>query len=281
MLPVIGIYNGEPVEYAPIFRRKDINLRVPNDDSQYVMILHDSDVLGHPRQFESGQTARYPFPAVVNVKWGLVTSYAGKVYDYVPMHDLWQWWMLEFWNWASGYLLPMGEILGTYTKPNNPRALYTRATPGSLLELYIGMIADAKSHTDSSPPELGARDVVTGRNLTAKKNWEWLCRPCTGQLGRVIADRGTKLELETIDLLKPCPTMDELEAKPWLYGWATQIAIDGTVSRYPDIKNAFAMHGLPPAGTPIPFVSRGGSVLINKKACRVLTPGASWSPYVP
>jgi len=173
-------------------------------------------------------------------------------------------------------LNPTGKHTGTRVNPKNPNIIYTDYTPGSLLGLYAGMIMDAKSHTDSASPETGARDVVTGRNLLNHKPYEWLCRPTAGALLRV-ADAGSKWRVEAIDLLSPCPNVDTLPMH--LYFWATQIHTDGHVTRYPDIKEAFAVHGLPPAGTPMPLLSLGGSFLINKSACRELAPGQLWSPY--
>lgn len=258
--------------------RKDDNLRVPDDGNQYVQILDDTAVLGAPRQYtEDGLSASYPFPAVVNTKWGLITKHNDQVYDYVPVEDRWQRWMYEFWDWSSGYMLPTGEKVGIHVNPKNPSIIYTDYTPGSLIALYAGMIMDAKSHTDSASPETGARDVVTGRNLSNPKPYEWLCRPTTGALLKV-RDNGSQWIADAIDLLAPCPNVDILP--PHLYFWATQIHIDGNTSRYPDVKNALEIHGLPPAGTPMPLFSLGGSFLIRKSACKPLVNGQEWSPYL-
>lgn len=260
------------------WKRKDENMRVPDDGQTYVQILDDTAVLGAPRQYtnEGGLTASYPFPAVVNTNWGLITRHNGQVYDYVPVEDRWQRWMYEFWDWASGYMLPTGEKVGTHVNPRNPSIIYTDYTPGSLMSVYAGMIMDAKSHTDSASPETGARDVVTGRNISSAKPYEWLCRPTTGAMLRV-RDNGSQWIAEAIDLLAPCPIVDTLP--PHLYFWATQVAINGSTSRYPDVKNALEVHGLPPAGTPMPLFSLGGSFIIRKSACVSLIPGQIWSPY--
>ena len=259
------------------FRRPDENLTVPDDGGRYVQILDDTTVLGAPRQYSDGVLiAPYPFPAVVNTKWGLITRYNDAVYDYVPLEDRWQRWLYGFWDWASGYRLGRGEKIGTHVNPKNPGIVYTDYTPGSLLSLYAGMIMDAKSHTDSASPETGARDVVTGRNLENPKPYECLCRPTVGALLRV-TDYGSRWRCAAIDLLAPCPEPDTLP--PYLYFWATQVHIDGRVTRYPDVKNAYEIIGLPPAGTPMPLFSRGGNLLINKTACRELRPGQMWSPY--
>lgn len=267
-----------PQTAPPPFIRKDINLRVPDIGRRFVMIKHDTDVLGAPRQYSTTWDPD-PRPAVVNTKWGLITKWNDRVYDYVALSEQWQWFLWNMLDWASGYLLPRGKIERFYTKTTNS-GTFAEATPGSLTWVYVNLIEKSRSHTDSASAETGYRDYVTGRNPNATKPYAWLMRPCTGQLAMVKNDLGSKLELETIDLFKPCPTMDELEAKPWLYGWATQIHIDGRVTRYPQIKEAFEVQGLPPAGTPIPFMSMGGSVLIDKRACLELEPGAAWTPYL-
>lgn len=269
----------------PIWTRKDANLRVPDDGQIYVQIKHDWEVLGHPRQYEEGQTAKYPFPAVVNTKWGLLTSYNSRVYDYLDVPDDWQWFFWRFLDWASGYQLPRGEIIRFYTKPSNS-GLFAECTPGSLMWVYVNMIEKSRSHTDAAAPEVGARDVVTGRNLESPKPWKWLARPTTGHVS-VAYDAGTHWRLPALDLLKPPPTIEDVERNPSWYCWGTEITTTKlsngryVVSNYPQIEVAFRRLGLGVAGTPLPVISLGGSYLIKKSACRVLTPGASWSAYVP
>lgn len=269
----------EKVEYKRLdFARLDTGIPVPNDGYQYVMAEHEIVLFGETRHTENQPNQKAPRPAVVNAKWGIETL-AKKTGDYTPIADHWQRWFKDFWNWASGNRLPLGEKVGTHVNPNNPDITYTDYTPGSLLALYAGMIMDAKSHTDSASPETGARDVVTGRNLNAPKVWEWLCRPCTGALLRVLAVSGTKLKIEAIDLWKPTPDVSAL--KPHQFYFGTQVHIDGRVSRYPDVKNAFEVHGYEPAGTAMPLVAPGGYFWIDKKACRSLQAGQMWNPYYP
>ena len=268
------------------FVLKDVNLRVPDIGRKFVQMKHDFDVLGQPRSFGY----KYAFPAVVNKNWGLLTKYADQVYDYVEIPDVWAKFFWDFWNWASGYKLPVGKIESFYTKTTNT-GVFARATLGSLTQVYIDMIEKSRSHTDSYSPEVGARDIMTGRNLENKKRWQWLFRPTTGQMGMVKADRGTYWELEALDILKPPPSMSVIENSPWLWGWATEATPVGippkpytkwVVSGYPQIEVAFRQNGwLEKPGTPIPFLSKGGSILIKKFSCVELTPGTRWSPYVP
>ena len=258
------------------FVRLDAGIPVPNDGYQYVMAEHEIVLFGTTRHSENQTNQREPRPAVVNAKWGIETL-AKRTGDYTPIADHWQKWFYAFWHWASGNRLPNGKQIGTHKNPRNPEIIYTDYTPGSLLALYAGMIMDAKSHTDSASPETGARDVVTGRNLTAPKVWEWLCRPCTGALLRVLEVSGTRLKIQAIDLWKAPPDVSTL--KPHQFYFGTQVHIDGKVSRYPDVKNAFEVHGYEPAGTAMPLVAPGGYFWIDKKACRPLKAGQMWNPY--
>lgn len=250
-------------------RRKDANMYVPNDGYTYVSPLPDVYVLGAPRQ------ANEAVPAVVNASWGLIRSYNNKVYYYVTLEDRWQEWLYQFWDWASANILPRGEQVGTHINPMNPKVVYTDYTPGSKLELYAGMIKDAKYATDASPVEWGARDVVTQRNIYGK-NYSFLCCPMVNAMLRA-RDNGSEWIFDAIDLLKPCP--DPTTLPPHLYCWATQSEPDGRVTRFPDIKEAYRLLGLGPVGTPHPIFSLGGTMRIKKKFCKVLSPGAPYTAY--
>ena len=256
------------------FKRLDLGIPVPDGD--FVMAQHEFPLFGKTRHEGAQPNQRDPRPAVVNAKWGIETL-AKRNGDYYPISNDWQRWFYKFWDWASGYRLRIGEKIGTHVNPRNPNVVYTDYTPGSLLSLYAGMIMDAKSHTDSASPEVGARDVVTARNLTASKTWEWLCRPCTGALLKVIERSGTKLKIEAIDLLKSPPDVNAL--KPWQYYFGTQVHDDGRVTRYPDVANAFRLNGYTEAGTAMPLVAPGGYFYIDRAACVELQPGQTWKPY--
>ena len=271
------------------FRLKDVNLTVPDiPGKRFVMMLHDADVYGFPRQLIDGFNR--PVPAVVNKEWGLLTKYNDAVYDYVEMPDAWAQFLYDLWDWSTDYRLPRGRIERYYTKTTNT-GTFAYATPGSLMEVYISMVEKSRSHTDSWSPEVGARDIVTGRNLGNSRRYEWLFRPCAGQMAMVRADRGSMWELEALDVLKPPPTISYVENRPWLYGWATEQSTVGlppkpyqkwVVSNYPQNEVAFRVHGWSEKpGLPIPLMSKGGSILIKKNACVELTPGARWSPYIP
>ena len=221
----------------------------------------------------------------MNTKWGLLTSYNGRVYDYLDVPDPWQWFFWHLLDWASGYRLPRGKIERYYTKPTNS-GTYAECTPGSLMWVYVNLIEKSRSHTDAAAPEVGARDVVTSRNLDNSKPWKWLARPTTGHVS-VAEDAGTYWRLPALDLLKPPPSIEDVSRNPSWYCWGTEITTTKlpdnkyVVSNYPQVEVAFRYQKLPIAGTPLPVVSLGGYYLIKKSACRVLTPGSIWSPYVP
>lgn len=258
------------------FVRFDVGHPVPDDGYSYVMAQHEMPLFGKTRHDSAQPNQTGPRPAVVNANWGIRTLAVGNG-DYYPISNEWQRWFYKFWDWASGYRLPVGQKIGTYVNPMNPNIIYTRYTAGSKLGLYAGMIMDAKSHTDSRSPETGGRDVVTGRNLESTKVWEWLCRPTTGALLRVIAREGARLKIEAIDLHKPAPDVNTLPIHLIYFG--TQVHIDGSVTRYPDVKAAFQVHGLPPAGTAMPLVAPGGYFHIDRSACVELRPNQVWTPY--
>jgi hypothetical protein len=271
-------------------KAKDINLTVP-ELGRFVQIKPDYEIFGVPRQLRDGSAPDYGFPAVVNRQkdaWGFLTTYDNVAYDYVDMPDRWQWFLWDMWNHFSSYLLPTGKITRLYTKDSNT-GTFAETPAGSLFWVYVNMIEKSRSHTDARNAENGARDVVTGRNLGSNFPYQWLASPNTGQLGMIKRDMGSKWELHAIDLLQPVPSMDELESMPYLWGWATESKKeklpDGryVVTDYAHIDQALKTNFLnsPRTGTPIPFLSLGGSVLIDKKACRPLENGQPWSPYVP
>ena len=266
---------SDPPTPTTEFIRRDIGYPVPDDGYQYVMAQHEIALWNTTRH--SYNNTYDPIPAVVNRDWGIETLAVANG-DYFPIQNPWQWWFYNFWDWASGHRLPVGKFEGTYVNPRNPNIVYSKYTPGSNLALYAGMIMDAKSHSDSKSPETGGRDVVTGRNPTSPKPWDWLCRPTTGALLRVIGRNGSRLKIQAIDLYGTPPDIDNLEI--WQYYYGTQVDRFGNVSRYPDVKEAFAVHGYEPSGTAMPLVAPGGYFWIDKLSCMEIKPGEIWKPYL-
>lgn len=280
------------IEFPKEFQIKDINLKVPDDGYKYVRILHDYETKGYPRQKDWG--IKYAIPAIMNNVRRIAPDmsyipevYRGKAYDYVTLTKEWQFFLLELFRWSAGNSLVYGEKIGTYKNASNPDVIFDKYTSGSLLEYYTNMIQDARSHTDSEPPEAGFCDFVTERNM-GKKPYSWLTKTTTGNLLRVKKDLGTYWEVYALDLAKAPPKISEIENSPHLIHWATEQGMtkfaNGTynISAYPQVEYAFKMNGLNiKAGTPIPNTSLGGSYLIEKKHTRVMSAGEKWSPYNP
>ena len=280
------------IEIPSEFKIKDIGLKVPDDGYRYVRILHDYETIGYPRQQKWG--VKYAIPAIMNNVRRVAPNlsyipdvYRGKAYDYVTLTKEWQFFLLELFRWSVDNSLVYGEHIGTYKNWSNPDIIFDKYTSGSLLEYYTNMIQDARSHTDSEPPEVGFCDFVTERNM-GKKPYSWLTKTTTGNLLRVKRDLGTYWEVYALDLAKTPPSVSEIENSPHLIHWATEQGMtkftNGTysVSSYPQAEYAFKMNGKDiKAGTPIPNTSLGGSYLIEKKHTKILTAGQSWSPYNP
>lgn len=87
--------------------------------------------------------------------------------------------------------------------------------------------------------------------------------------------------IEALDLLKPPPPVQYIIDRPWLRFWCTQFGKYSGSTRFPQIKIANAVHGLPPAGIASPLFSKGGTIRVLKSACVELTNGAPWTPYKP
>lgn len=280
------------IEFPTEFQIKDIKMKVPDDGRKYVRILHDYETKGYPRQKDWG--IKYAIPAIMNNVRRVAPDlpyipevYRGRGYDYVTLTKEWQFFLLELFRWSVDNSLIYGEHIGTYKNASNPDIVFDKYTSGSLLEYYTNMIQDARSHTDSEPPEVGFCDFVTERNM-GKKPYSWLTKTTTGNLLRVKSDKGIYWEVEALDLAKTPPKISEIENSPHLLHWATEQGMtkfpNGTysVSSYPQVEYAFKMNGKNiKAGTPIPNTSIGGSYLIEKKHTKVLAAGQSWSPYNP
>lgn len=278
---MIASFGGRRVEYTRKFIRKDLNMRVPAD-GKFVQIRPDWEVLGDTRQVNQGMGVKYAVPAIVNDDsngWGWrVFDTAGRNVIYYPMPDRWQQFLWEFWKWNSNYLLPDGRIEEFYTKTTNS-GTFARCTPGSLTWLYVDMIEVSRAWTDAWNVEQGGRDVVTGRNVTAPKPYEWLLRPCTGHMLKVIREDAAYYYVSCINLDNSPPPMSEVEKHPEWICWATQVHIERYTSRFPQVKEAFAVRGYPVQGTAIPLLAPRGEAKIKKTACTPLQNGALWSPY--
>lgn len=272
---MLARYGLTTTEYQSVttstYKRLDENLRVP-DVGQFVQIKHWDEL---------GKINKNEFPEMINVSMGLLLRDPnGRAYDYVEMPDSWQWFLWSFWDWASAYKLPRGKIEEFYQRPNNPRT-FAKTTPGSLSYVYVDMVEAHRAFTEAGSPEAGARDVVTNRNMSNPKAYQWLFFPTGGAMLKVVREVSKYYEVEALDVLKPPPSIEYVTSRPWLYFWCTQYGKYTGSTRFPQIKNANAVHGLPPVGTPSLLMSKGGTFRILKTSCRILKNGATWTPYNP
>jgi hypothetical protein len=266
-----------------ILTAKDVNLHVPDDGYTYVQTMHDFQIFGRIVV----ATEKYAVPAIcgdVSRVWFDPSKGEVRAYDFVPLPEAWQYFMLNLWRWSMDDILPLGKWEGTYKNASNPDMIFDKYTDNSMLWYYDNMIQDARSHTDSDNVQGGFCDFVTGRNMGARP-YAWLTKSTTGNILRVLRDLGTQYEVEAIDLSKDPPPVSELVQKPWLLHWATETGkrTDGSfyVSRYPQARVICKANGWMETGTPIPNTSLGGSYKILKRRVRLMKPNQSYSPYVP
>lgn len=279
MSVIIAKYGTTQVQYkedaAPTeYIRLDEDLRVPTDGGTYYQLKH-WDELGRGDNVNA-------FPEMFIPGLGLLLRDPdGRAYDYVEMPDPWLWFYWNWWKHISQNRLPEGKIEGFYKRPGNERT-FARTTPGSLTYVYVDMLEAHRAFTEAGSAEGGFRDPVTGRNMDFPINMMVLFNPtCGAMLKEKRHLTGKYLEFEALDVLKPPPTVEWLAARPWLYFWCTQWGKLTGSTRFPQIKNANAVHGLPPAGISAPLMSIGGSIKVLKTACVPLTPGQLWTPYKP
>lgn len=268
-------FGNTTTEYQPVnsgYIRLDENLRVP-DVGQFAQLKHWNELGKGDNKNE--------FPEMFTPTDGiLLRDPEGREYSYVQMPDNWQWFLWSFWDWASGYKLPRGKVEGYYQRPGNLRT-FAKTTPGSLTYVYVDMVEAHRAFTEAASPEAGARDVVTGRNLHNSKPYEWLFNSTGGAMVKVLRTIGQYYEIEALDVLKPPPSIEYVVKRPWLYFWCTQWGKYSGSTRFPQIKNANAVHGLPPVGIPSPLMSKGGTIRVLKSSCNVLKNGVAWTPYKP
>lgn len=292
-MEIIGQYGSKQVKYKEYaeaeeptpqpFTRPDINLFVPNV-GRFVQIKHDWEIINpktgtyyEPRS----KGYKYAFPAIVNKQWGLKTFYGGREYSYVTLPVRWQFFLWDLWNWSTGYSLPKGEITGYYNTTSNT-GTFAYTTPKSLTYYYVNVVEKSRAFTDSWSPEVGGYDAVTNRNLGAKP-YEWLMRTTTGNLCEVEKVVGRDVYLKALDITKDPPSVEWIIQRPQYLHWATEVSGTPlpdkryTVSNFPQAETCLGK----PRGVPIPFMSLGGTIILDKYAVKDLVNGQKYSPYVP
>jgi len=255
------------------YQRLDENLTVPNDGYKYVRLKHWIE-LG------KGDNAD-PYPEIIDKGDGWLTfGPDGVEYDYVSLTEPYQWLLWQTWDYFSQYKLPRGKIERFYKKPGNERT-FAEATPGSLAWVYVNMAEAHRAFTEAGSPEAGFIDYVLPRqNQSISRGYQWLFRATGGAMLRVLRTNGAEYVIEAIDVLKPAPSVKEV-VKRGLYFWCTQSGKYSGSTRFPQIKNANAVHGYPPAGIASPLFSLGGTIRVKKTVCVDLIPGSAYTPYQP
>ena len=279
MSVVIAKYGDTQVQYKEDvqpaeYKRLDESLTVPNDGGTYYQLKHWDD-LGRGDNVSE-------FPEMFIPGLGLLMRDPnGRAYDYVEMPDQWLQFYWDWWNYVSQYRLPKGKIEGFYKRTGNERT-FAKTTPGSLTYVYVDMLEAHRAFTEAGSAEGGFRDPVTDRNMDFPINMMVLFDPTCGAMLREKRKlTGKYLEFEALDVLKPPPTIEWLAERPWLHFWCTQWGKLSGSTRFPQIKNANEVHGLPPAGISAPLMSIGGTIKVLKTACVPLVPGQPWTPYKP
>jgi len=222
-----------------------------------------------------------PYPQVLTPSnAGLLTEYNDRKYDYVPLPDAAMWLKWRFARWSSQNLLPFGDAGTTYKRPGNERTFYN-FTPGSVAYVYGKEIEAHIWATEDGSAEAGYRDPVLKRNMNYHENINYLLRPHGGFLGRVLRTVGVYHHIEALDLTKPLPPFEWIIKRPWLWFWATQSdKVDGS-TRFPMVKTANEVWGLPASGLALPMFTLGGEFKIPKSSTVDVDLGASYTPYVP
>lgn len=284
---MIATFGSRLVEYRQDTIRKDVKLRVPAM-GRWARFRHDFETAAWdfmPRQLVEGNV-KYAVPEIVRTRM----LYNGRVYDYVPVPKDWQYFLYDLWAYSVDNIPPVGKLIRTYTKPNNS-GLFSEYTDGSLLWYYGNMIEKSRAWTDSWSPEVGARDYVTGRNLSAR-DWEWLCRPTGGNLFEIVKEDGKYFYARALDMTHPPPRVEDVFDDPGVIHWATEITTNElprlpnrirhwVVSDFPQAEHVCDVNRITRVGTPYAFLSLGGLIQVEKVLAELLPNGAEYSPYNP
>lgn len=312
---VFGVFNGVQKTYIEKRNKIEISdekLFVPNITEKNVFwgfVLHDWQLKKFdykPRQYAPDYEqmkampstrqlwGRYPFSNDGN---GNFDFSIGRVYDRVSFSKEWQFWLLELLKRTLKGDVPYGKkeyffdrINGKEIRVDEHPYAHLKCTEGSLLEAYTSLVTDHRSFTDTTAPENGYTDYVTGRNLS--KNNPYKVKPLmtTGNIVKIVGQWREYYVIEALDLLKSPPSIEEAYSKN-LIMWATEQTVTElpklnnkrrwVVSRYPQLKVVSRINGLQEVGTPFGIFSMGGYIPILKSDVMILGSGTPYSPYVP
>ena len=276
----------DPPSGTKPYTNMDSNLRVPAS-GRFVQILTWGEIEASWPYKDQHKNVN-PYPQMITPAHGLEIRNPipkGKVYEYEVIPDKWAWFLYDWFKFQGQGYLTEEMTVTPYKRPGNWRTFY-QAVPGSVLEVFIKMTEAHICWTDSSSREAGARCPVVGVNL-GETNWEILCDPQGGALLEIDYIYGTKYVIKALDLSKDPPTPEWLAQHPQYFYFATQWGKLQGSSRFAQLKNALAVHGIPGVGKDIPgiampLISLGSKIMINKKSCSpILANGSAWTPYKP
>jgi hypothetical protein len=117
----------------------------------------------------------------------------------------------KFWQWLS-------EDMNPYCSPGNWTAIYHN-------NLWI---TNDQGYGEASDPRA---NFVTGEDMTAElPRVEALT--CGGNVLRVLGETAAGYVIETLDWTAPAPSLEWIEARPWLVTTAVNMGRDGTPRRF-------------------------------------------------
>ena len=193
-MDVIGVFGEKSITYKesppPPSYFLDENLHVPSS-GKYGFVLHDWQLskFGYkPRQYDPSYEQMKPMPSTRQL-WGRYPfkNYGngqfdfsmGRVYDRVSFSKEWQYWLLNLLKLAIRGEVPYGQKEYFFDVVNRKEVVvkehpyaHLKCTEGSLLQAYVNLVEDHRSFTDTTAPENGYTDYVTGRNLSANNPYK-------------------------------------------------------------------------------------------------------------
>jgi len=263
----------------------DANLRVPGI-GRFVQVLTWPEIakaLG-----TDPPNNQNPYPQMITRAHGIELREPvpdGDVYQYLSLPDKWYRFLYDWFEFQGQGYLSKEKTVTPYTRPNNWRTFY-KAVPGSVMEVFIKMTEAHICWSDPRSREAGWRCPVVDVNPTMP-GWEMLFNFQGGALLELDYIFGSKYVVKALDVRKDPPAVEWLAEHPQYFYFATQWGKYTGSTRFAQLKNSLAVHGIPEPGKPIPgiampTISMGGRIMIDKRSCSpILTNGAPWSPYKP
>lgn len=307
-MSLIANYNGTHVEYKKRtdVKRFDINQRVP-DVGNFVQVKPDWETARWKytiRQLTgSYSNDKDPMPATVPCR----PTYNGVVYDYVNFPPRWQEWLFGLFKYTMQKAypelnIPDGEIEYFFHKTATGKevkidwkdrenyakydTIFAHITVGSYLWAYGNFIQISRALTDGHPPERGTRDVVTKRNMTNPKDYEWKSSlTFCNQLHEIVSSDTKFHKIKALNVYDAPPSYEYFFDHPEFVLWPNEVTTvrlpDGTyvISQFPQLKILCDFYGVPRIATPAPFVTKDGFSYIEKIYTDPVINGEFYSIY--